>query len=235
MTGRFAFLFDLDGVLVNTLNLHYLSWRHVAEQTGRTFNEDDMHRFQGRRRDECLAEMFYPHLLSASEAEAYLTMKNDHYLAQLEAIKPEALIAPYVTQVIDQVRAAGLKIGVASSSMNAVPVLRRVGLYDAFGIVADGNAVVRAKPHPDIFLWTAGALHVHPAQAVVFEDSLAGITAARACGMYTVGVGSSAEVHQAHQVIPDFEAVSIDQIIEAAQQQINVRVVVGEEERDVRN
>ena len=113
----------------------------------------------------------------------------------------------------------GLKIGVASSSANAVHVLHRVGLFPLIDVVADGYTVQRSKPAPDIFLWVAGALNARPTEAIAFEDSQAGIEAAQMGGMFVVGVGDQPEAQQADLVVSQLNTMPLVAILEAARQQ----------------
>jgi HAD superfamily hydrolase (TIGR01509 family) len=106
----------------------------------------------------------------------------------MEGLTPERCF-PGVREIIAEGRAAGLKIGLGSSSQNAKGVLERLGLTPFFDVIADGNTVARAKPAPDIFLWVAEQMEVEPGRTLVFEDSVAGLQAALAGGFWTVGIG----------------------------------------------
>jgi beta-phosphoglucomutase len=100
-------------------------------------------------------------------------------------------------------------LAVASSSYNARAVLEKLGLTSRFDVVADGPTVARAKPFPDIFVWAAGALRVHPSECIVFEDAEAGVIAGRDAGMVVVGVGEPAYLGRAHLVVPDLTAFDL--------------------------
>ncbi len=170
MSAVEALIFDLDGVLVSTVGLHYQAWAHLAGQHGISFDEADMPRLRGRQRRDCLLDLFAGRGLTEAEITAYLEIKDRYYLDLLDQAAPEDLLTPGATTLIASARERQLKLGVASSSANAVAVLRYVGLYDALHAIADGMTVARSKPAPDIFLWTAGALGVSPADCLVFED-----------------------------------------------------------------
>jgi HAD superfamily hydrolase (TIGR01509 family) len=89
-------------------------------------------------------------------------------------------------------------------------VLAKLKLLDRFDVVADGPTVARAKPYPDIFVWTAGALGVSPADTAVVEDAEAGVIAARAAGAFVVGVGDPAQVGAADLVVPTLDGFDLD-------------------------
>lgn len=207
-------IFDLDGVLVDTVGLHFQSWQMLAQQFDRSLSQAELTHFRGRHRRDCVIALFAPHTLTPTEIDTFLTIKNNAYLDLLEQTAPDALLMPGVLPLLESARQRGLRIGVASSSMNALPVLRRVGLDQAFDVIADGATVAHTKPAPDIFLWTAGALHTRPAGCIVFEDSEAGVIAAHRAGMYVVGVGAG--LQQAHCVLPDIEAVSLEDVLHTA-------------------
>lgn len=214
-----ALIFDLDGVLVNTVGLHYQAWAHLADEHNIRFNETDMARFRGRQRRDCLLDLFDGRSLTEAEIAAYLEIKDRVYLDLLDQAAPEALLVPHARDLIDAARARSLKLGVASSSANAVAVLHYVGLHDALDVIADGTTVANSKPAPDIFLWTAGALGVSPMQCLVFEDSRAGIAAARGAGMIAVGIGAHDFTDQAHLIVPDFKTLTLDDVLTAVEPQ----------------
>jgi beta-phosphoglucomutase len=215
-----ALIFDLDGVLVNTVDLHFQAWAYLAAQRNVSFDSLDMHRLRGRQRRDCLLELFDGHNLTEAEIAVYLEIKDHYYLDLINQTAPEDLLAPHAVQLIDAARECQLKVGVASSSANAIAILKYIGLDARLDVIADGNTVARSKPAPDIFVWTAGALGVSPMRCIAFEDSYAGITAARRGGMFTVGVGSQESMEPAHLVISDFGAVQLAEILYAARQRL---------------
>lgn len=210
-----ALIFDLDGVLVNTVNLHFRAWAHLAERHGIAFAEDDMPRIRGRQRRDCLLDLFGERSLTEAEIATYLETKDHYYLDLVRQSKPANLLAPGAEALVDTARARNLKLGVASSSANAITVLRYVGLYDMVEVVADGTTVAHSKPAPDIFIWTAGALGVSPIRCLAFEDSHAGVAAAHQAGMFVVGIGAQL-IDQAHLMLPSFEVMTLENILAAA-------------------
>lgn len=217
MAAIAALIFDLDGVLVNTVSLHFRAWAHLAERHGITFAQDDMPRLRGRQRRDCLLDLFAGRSLTEAEIAAYLEIKDHYYLDLLSQSTPADLLTPGAADLVEAARTRRLKLGVASSSANAVAVLRYVGLSDAMQAIADGTTVVRSKPAPDIFIWTAGALGVSPMRCLAFEDSHAGMAAAHQAGMFVVGIGEQFS-DQAHVMLPGFEALALDDILAAADQ-----------------
>ena len=221
MTDHAAVIFDLDGVLVDTVRFHYQAWQRLAEKYAIEFSWSDMVRFRGRQRRDCLLDLLAPRSMTETEIEQNLHEKNDTYLDLVASTNRQSLLLPGVPKLIQAVQNAGLKMGVASSSVNAVKILKHVDLFHLMDIVADGNTVVRSKPAPDIFLWAAGAMRTKPTHCIVFEDSQAGIEAGIHSGMYVVGVGEPEFVGEAHVVISTLEDFSLD--VSLAQNQSRFR------------
>lgn len=191
-----AFIFDLDGVITDTAEFHYLAWKQLADEEKILFTREDNEQLRGVSRRESLNRMLKGRPIDEVTAQNWMDRKNIYYKNYLTTITPENAL-PGVPQFLAEARAAGIKIGLGSASKNAVEVLEKLQLRNAFDIVGDGYSVVNSKPAPDLFVWVAGGLHVPPNQAVVFEDAEAGVDAALAGGFWAVGLGS-ANVKKAH-------------------------------------
>jgi beta-phosphoglucomutase len=183
-----AVIFDLDGVLVNTIDLHFQAWKAVANTCGRDLSARDMEKLRGVRRDECLRILFPNKHLTASEIDDLLQIKHDCYIEALFREPVQAILIDGALDLVHEILNRGIPIGVASSSVNAQMILEYLGMATLFDIIAGGQTVVRSKPFPDVFLWVAGVLKAHPTRTLVIEDSIAGITGAKNAGMMTLGV-----------------------------------------------
>jgi beta-phosphoglucomutase len=203
-----AFIFDMDGVITDTVELHYRAWERLAQEEAIPFGRADNDRLRGLSRRDSLNYIYRERLLDEDRAKALMARKNVYFLELLEQITPDDAL-PGVIRLINEGRAAGLNIGLASSSQNVYPVLEKLNLRSAFDAIGDSKSVSRTKPAPDVFLWTAGRLNVAPANALVFEDSEVGIEAARTGRFWTVGIGDRAIVGGAHLVVPDLSAVTV--------------------------
>ncbi len=195
-----AFIFDLDGVITDTAEFHFLAWKQLADEEGVAFTRQDNEQLRGVSRRESLNRMLKGRPIDEVTAAAWMERKNVYYRRYLETITPEHAL-PGVVKFLDEARTAGLRIGLGSASKNAYDVLARLNLLSAFEALGDGNSVVNTKPAPDLFIWVAGRLNVPPTQAVVFEDAEAGIDAALAGGFRAVGLGT-ADVSRAHLIAP---------------------------------
>jgi beta-phosphoglucomutase len=206
-----AFIFDLDGVITDTAEFHYLAWKRLADEEGIPFNRDDNEQLRGVSRRESLARMLKGRQIAEPTAQLWMTRKNEYYKEYLKTISPKDAL-PGVPALLTAVRAAGLKIGLGSASKNATDVLDRLDLRGHFDAIGDGYSVVNTKPAPDLFIWVAGALGVPPNEAIVVEDAEAGIDAALAGGFYTVGVGT-ANVHRAHLTAPGVGSLTVADVL----------------------
>ncbi len=207
-----AFIFDLDGVITDTAEYHFRSWKRLADEEGIPFTRQDNEALRGVSRRESLNRMLKGRVVDEATAQAWMERKNNYYVASLDEITP-ANILPGALNLLGEARAAGIKTAIASASKNARPVLDKLGIADRFDAVGDGYSVVNTKPAPDLFIWTAGRLGVSPTQAIVFEDAEAGVAAALTGGFYTLGVGT-AEVGRAHVLLHDLADSHAAEIIQ---------------------
>ena len=213
-----AFIFDLDGVIADTTDLHYASWKRLAEEEGIPFDRTVNERLRGLTRPASLEIVLGGRKVSSARQEELLARKNRYYLALLQRMTPEDIL-PGVVPLLEEIRAAGWRLGVGSASRNARAVLHQLGLLAWFDAIADGHSVSRSKPAPDVFLAAARMLDVPPESCVVIEDAPAGIEAARAAGMKVVGVGPEARLGHADARFSSLEGVSLAMILEAIQPQ----------------
>ncbi len=207
-----AFIFDLDGVITDTAEYHYRSWKRLADEEGLPFSREDNEALRGVSRRESLLRLLKGKVLPEAQMEAFMQRKNDYYRAFLANITPADLLGG-VADFLAQTRAHGIKIGLGSASKNARDALNGLGIAAQFDAIGDGYSVSRTKPAPDLFVWVAGRLNVPPSEVVVFEDAEAGIAAAHECGMATVGIGDAERVSAADLILPNLEGVQVAEIL----------------------
>ena len=207
-----ALIFDLDGVITDTAEYHYLAWQRLADEEGLPFNRQDNEALRGVSRLESLRRLLKGKQIDEATTQDYMERKNRYYGDYLTRVTPDDLL-PGIPHLLDDAKAAGIKLAVASASKNAGPVLERLQILSEFDAVGDGYSVVNTKPAPDLFIWTAGRLNVSPPNAVVFEDAEAGVEAALNGGFWAVGIGS-AGVDKAHIVVPNTEGLRLSSILE---------------------
>jgi beta-phosphoglucomutase len=211
-----ACIFDLDGVIVDTAHYHFLAWRRLAQELGFELTPADNERLKGVSRMKSLDIILELGGVEAGEEERerLATKKNTWFQDFVQEMAPEEIF-PGVKQLIRDLKANDVKVGLASSSKNARTVIHRLYIENEFDAIVDGTMVVHSKPHPEIFLLTAELLGVPPEYCLVFEDAEAGVEAALAAGMKCVGVGVQQQLHLAHRVVAktaQFQASDLTQL-----------------------
>ncbi|AVH74064.1 beta-phosphoglucomutase [Nostoc sp. 'Lobaria pulmonaria (5183) cyanobiont'] len=201
-----GFIFDLDGVLTDTAELHYLGWQKLADEEGIPFNREANEALRGVSRRASLMLILRDRPYSEAQIEEMMERKNRYYVELLQKMTPEDLL-PGAIALLDELRQAGIKIGIGSGSKNARPVLEQLGIMDKVDAIADGYSVQEPKPAPDLFLYAAKQLGIEPEQSVVVEDAAAGVEAALAAGMWAIGLGPVERVGAAHIVLPSLAGI----------------------------
>lgn len=189
-----AFIFDLDGVIVSTDELHYEAWKQTADSEGIFFNREINERLRGVSRMESLdiilerANREYSQEEKAQLAES----KNRIYRELLKKLTPSDRLDG-VTETLEELRARGYKLAIGSSSKNAPIILEKIGYKDYFDAISDGNNISKSKPDPEVFLCAADMLGLKPEECFVVEDAEAGIRAAVLGGFVPLGIGGAAK------------------------------------------
>lgn len=184
-----AVIFDLDGVLCHTDGFHLEAWRILALSKGLSLPPDFsvLSRGVGRMEslDILLGERKGEYLVE--EKKEMAKEKNNYYQRMIESMTPSDLALGAI-EILTFLRERGIKIALGSSSRNALAIIDRLGISRFFDAVVDGNAITRGKPDPEVFIKAAEALNVSENQALVVEDSLAGIIASRIGGFMTSSI-----------------------------------------------
>ena len=205
-----GFIFDLDGVLTDTAELHYKAWQKLADEEEIPFNRQANEALRGISRRDSLIKMIGELNYSESQIQEMMERKNNYYLEFIQQITTQDLL-PGASDLIEELRSKGIKIAIGSGSKNARSVIEKLGIADRLDAIADGNSVKRSKPAPDLFLYAASQLGLEPADCVVVEDAASGVEAALAGGMRTIGIGES-EIGAAHIILPNLKGVSFKDI-----------------------
>jgi beta-phosphoglucomutase len=200
-----AIIFDLDGVLTDTSEYHYQAWKHLADDEGIPFTheENDAH-LRGVGRRESLQYLIKDRPYSEAQIEEMMDRKNRYYNDLIKQMKPDEVVKGGI-DLLKEIRAAGIKSGIASSSKNCRIVLDRLQITDYFDGIADGYSIVHGKPAPDIFVFAAGLVNVPVADCLGVEDADPGIDAIKAAGMRALGIGPKERFHKADAVLADME------------------------------
>lgn len=200
-----VFIFDLDGVIVDTAKYHYLAWKKIANQLGINFTQAHNELLKGVSRVRSLDIILDLGKIVATQEEKnkWLIQKNEDYLSYLVNMT-ESEILPGVMSVLNYLKEQNQLIALGSASKNARPILEKTKTLDYFDAIVDGNDVSNAKPDPEVFLIAARLLGAKPENSIVFEDSVAGIQAANIGGMTSVGIGQASILYEAKYIFPDF-------------------------------
>ena len=202
-------IFDLDGVLVTTDELHFSAWKRLAEKLGITgFTKADNARQRGVSRMASLEVVLEKtdRKFSDEEKLALAEKKNDMYVKSLSTLSPNDVLSG-VNEFITYLRNNEIKTAVGSASKNTPVILEKTDLADKFDAVSCGLDTQKSKPDPEVFLIAADKLCIAPSECVVIEDSDAGIEAAKAGGMYAIAVGEAE-----HNKMADISAASVDDL-----------------------
>ena len=203
-----AFIFDLDGVIVDTAKYHYLAWQKIAAELNIEFTHEHNELLKGVSRVRSLDIILELGKVDASQEDKdrWLIQKNEDYLSYLVDMD-ESEILPGVFPVLKFLKENNQPIALGSASKNARPILEKTGLLSCFDAVVDGNDVTNAKPDPEVFLMAAKLLNIKPEDSIVFEDSVAGVQAANIGKMTSIGIGEASTLHEAKYIFKDFTEI----------------------------
>lgn len=206
-----GFIFDLDGVIVDTAKYHYLAWKKLANSIGVDFTEIQNEQLKGVSRIESLKKILKwgNKTLSEEDFNRLMSMKNKDYLSYIDKMDTSEIL-PDVTETLDFLIENKQPIALGSASKNAPEILNKVNLFNQFNAIVDGNSVTKAKPDPEVFLKAAEAIQIKPEDCVVFEDSVSGIQAANAANMISIGIGDEEVLFEADYIFKDFTQISTD-------------------------
>ncbi|MFV0557740.1 MAG: beta-phosphoglucomutase [Enterococcus sp.] len=200
-----AVLFDLDGVLTDTAEYHYLAWKKLANELeipiDRKFNEQ----LKGVSREDSLKKILLhgkkEASISPSQFHALTQRKNEHYVSLIQAMT-FADVYPGILTLLKTLKQQQIKIALASASKNGPFLLEKLGLAEYFDGIANPAEIAQGKPAPDIFLLAAKQVGVEIEKCLGIEDAKAGILAIQASGACPVGVGTPEDLGTQIPLVP---------------------------------
>ena len=209
-----AFIFDLDGVITETSEYHFLAWKTVCKKIGYDLTRKKNEKLKGVNRNKCLdLIMEWGKIrLSEKEIESLLEAKNNIYKDYIKDLNENDVCEGVLNFINDAIK-NNIKIALYSASRNAKRILCQLKIIDLFTVIIDGNNVSNAKPDPEGFKIAADLTKTNTKDCVVFEDSISGIEGANKLNMYTVGIGSRDELKNADVVYKGFKNLKIKDII----------------------
>ena len=207
-----AFIFDLDGVLTDTAEYHYLAWKRLAEEEGIVFTRSDNEKLRGVSRRASLKLILKGREITEEKMQEMMDRKNGYYRDYIKTVSEKDLL-PGALELLDRLKDKNYRLALASASKNAPEVVERLGIAHNFEVIADGNSVEKTKPAPDLFLYVSEKMNLPPAECLVVEDAEAGVEAAKAAGMTTIGIGPQERVGAADFVYPSVAEIRIEDFL----------------------
>lgn len=195
-----GFVFDLDGVITETSVYHTVAWHQLADKLEVPWSKQLEDGLKGISRMDSLEMILKAggkeNAYSPDEKVALATEKNDNYVNEIKKMTP-ANILPGIKAFLDELRANGYLISLASASKNGPTVLDKLGLTAYFPEIVDPATLSKGKPDPEIYIKGAAQLNLKPEQCIGVEDAAAGIQAINAAGETSIGIGDPATLKEA--------------------------------------
>ncbi len=209
-----GFIFDMDGVITDTSEYHYMAWKLLASKIDIYIDREVNEQLKGISRmaslDVILKHGRKDEDYTEAEKLALATSKNKHYVEMISRFTPDNLL-PGVADLFNELKVLGIKIGIASASKSAGNLIDLLGIRDQVDYIVDPSSVP-GKPEPDIFLKACEGLGLEPSQCVGLEDAKAGVTAIKRAGMLAIGIGDSQILQEADVVVSSPEEIVLDNI-----------------------
>jgi len=209
-----TFIFDLDGVITDTGNQHFESWKKVCKSINYNLTYKKNRELKGVSRIKSLKKIgnWADLKFTKQKFNELLIQKNKIYLEKISKINNSDIIDG-VYDFITNAKKHNHLIALYSSSKNANFILEKLKIKTLFDAIVDGNNVKKSKPDPEGFLMAAELTNTNPLDCVVFEDSQAGITAANLVNMKTIGIGKLNELKDANRVYEKFNQINLQELI----------------------
>lgn len=215
-----AFIFDMDGTIIDNMPVHIRTWLEMLSGMDiDVTSEEFLRRANGRTNGEIMRMLIDP-AMTDDQVQALADRKEARYR---ELYGPQMETVTGFRELVQQAKAIGIKLAVATSAPreNVDFVLDGLGIRGEFDAVVDAEGIEKSKPDPEIFLTAAKRLGVTPAECVVFEDSYAGLEAARRAGMTVIALATTheaeafAELTYLDRIVGDFSEVRVGEIVGA--------------------
>jgi beta-phosphoglucomutase len=207
MSPLAAAIWDVDGTLVDTAELHFAAWVQVAREIDQPFSRADFRATFGRRNPEIIRAVFDP---AADDSRVAAIGNRKEVMYRSAATAQGIRLLPGVRSLLEGLRLAGWRQAIGSSAplANLDLILELTRTRDYFQAIVSMEDTSRGKPDPEVFLISAARLGVPPARCVVLEDAVAGVQAAKAGGMACVAVTSAG-----HHSETTLQATGADRIV----------------------
>lgn len=213
-----AVIFDFDGVIADTVSLYYEATKRLAIEMQVPFTKEDNIRFQGIPRKMLIDKLASRGNLSLTEEEkTSLGNKKGEYYKELIADFTDKQMLPGIKEFLIDLRNAGIKMAIASSSSNAPFLLERFGVRELFDCIVDPHSLKKGKPDPEIFLTAADCLQVEYKNCAAIEDGEAGLKGIMATPMFSIGVGKEEYLINADWHVTETRELNMKRLLERFQ------------------
>lgn len=207
-----AAIFDLDGVVVDTVPLHFKAWKQMFEEYGKKFTfQDYKDKVDGIPRIDGGRAILTD--LSDAELDEATGKKQGYFIKHLQ--KGKIKVFKPTLRLIKELKERGIKIAVISSSKNLPLILEKIGILKLLDAKISGSEITKGKPHPQIFLMAAEKIRVKPENCIVFEDAVLGVIAAKRAKMLCIGIdryNDPSRLKDADLVSIDLEDINFDKL-----------------------
>ncbi|MBC1557304.1 beta-phosphoglucomutase [Listeria booriae] len=208
-------IFDLDGVITDTAEFHYLAWKKLADKFGIEIDRDFNETLKGVSRTDSLERILAYGGRSADfdakEKAEMAEWKNDVYKEMIKAIQPSDIL-PGIESFLKELKEAGIRTAIASASKNAEMILRSLGIRDQFDYVVDAAKITKSKPDPEVFLKALELLGLSADVCIGVEDAASGVNAIKDAKMRAVGIGSLDILGRADLVLASTADLQLEQL-----------------------
>lgn len=205
-------IFDLDGVVVDTVPIHFKAWKKMFAEYGRKFTFDDYkEKVDGIPRIDGGKAILTN--LSENEIVTATDKKQEYFLEYLK--KEKIPIFKSTIQLIKDLKNRGIKVAVISSSKNLPYILKKIDAEKIIDIKISGSDIDKGKPDPQIFLMAAEQLGLKPVDCVVFEDAVLGVEAAKKAKMFCIGIdrhNDPERLKDADTIVKDLKEINVNKL-----------------------
>lgn len=212
-----GFIFDLDGVLTDSAEYHYLAWKNLGEKLGISIDREFNEKLKGISRLESLNKILeYGNKdkdYTEEEKQKLSDQKNEEYVQLIQQVTDKDLL-PGILELLQSLKENNISIGLASASQNGPFLLEKLGIANFFDVVVDPTTLKNGKPDPEIFLTAAEKLGLKPSECVGVEDAAAGVDAIKSANMFSVGVGTAQALPHADYRVDTTAELNLVSILE---------------------
>lgn len=214
-------IFDLDGVITDTAEYHYLAWKQLAKKLEIDIDREFNEQLKGVSRMDSIERILQKHNMDKAfnedEKMALAEEKNELYQSLIENITPDDIL-PGILELLKWIKGENILIALGSASKNGPKIIEMLNVSEWIDYIVDPSTVAASKPAPDLFLAAAEHFKVQPEDCIVVEDALSGVQAALSGKMYVIGVGDKNILISANHVV-----TSTDMLIEVFKEVLHTK------------